>query len=861
MIDLLKSILVAAVAASLPAAAAERETLPDTAVPLHYRLEVTPDVGAMTFEGAADVTVEVRAATDRIVVNAKDLTIASATLDGAAAAVEYDAKAERVSFVMPAPIAAGEHRLEIAYRGKIYETSSGLFVTPYADGGAKKVILATQFEPGYARQLAPLWDEPAIKTVFEVAMVAPAGQEAVSNTPIAGSEAVAGKTRVRFAPTPKMSSYLLFLGMGEFDRITTQEGPTEISVITRKGDAKRGQFALDVSGPILSYFNDYFGTAYPLPKLDQFAVPGAGGFGAMENWGAIFYFETALLVDPALTTEADRQRIYGTIAHEMAHQWFGDLVTMAWWDDLWLNEGFASWMQKKAADRFHPEWGVWLQAIKSQQSAMKLDARSSTHPVVQPVANVAEAESAFDDITYDKGQAVIRMLEAYLGEDAFRAGVRAYMAKHAYGNTVTEDLWTELQAASDTPVLAIARDFTLQPGVPLIAVDAIACVDGQTRVTLHQDRFGVDESVAQKLNWRVPVVAAVLGGGEARAVVEGQAALTLAGCGTVKLNAGATGYFRTLYPADAFAALKTDFAKLASADQLGLLYDTWALASAGLQPVADYLSLSGDVAEAADPVVWLQVANTYSEVADLYRGETGAEAFAAYARGRLKPQLEQIGWEASKDEPPNVGILRDALIETLAKLGDPDVLAAAGERFAAFRKDAASLPGGIRRAVTRAVAMQADAAMWDVLHDLSRGAPSPLEQRFYFDALTFVLDPALAQRTLELAIGDEVPKQFAPRMIQSVAQRHPDLAWAFLQAHYEAIETRIDEMARTSFIPRIAGMSANPKRAEELRDVFQKRLPDAPQAEMERAIGKIRSESDVRVKRLPEINDWLSRVQ
>ncbi|BCW90773.1 Aminopeptidase N [Alphaproteobacteria bacterium SO-S41] len=853
-----------AAAALSPLEAAERELLPTTTAPLHYRVEVTPDVAALTFAGKAEIDLEVREATDRIVLNSKDIAIDSAALADHAEApkVEYDEAHDRVSFVFPAALAPGKYHLAIAYRGKIYETSSGLFITPYTDNGVKKVILATQFEPGDARRLAPMWDEPAIKTVFEVAMVVPADQTAVSNTQAVSSETLVGKTRVSFAPTPKMSSYLLFLGMGELERITDTSGPTEIGVITRRGDGVRGKYALDISRPILDYYNDYFGQTYPLAKLDHFAVPGAGGFGAMENWGAIFYFETALLVDPALTTEADRQRIYGTIAHEMAHQWFGDLVTMAWWDDLWLNEGFASWMQKKAADKFNPDWGVWLQAVKTQQSAMKLDARASTHPVVQPVANVEEAETAFDDITYDKGQSVITMLEAYLGEDAFRAGVRRYMAKHAYGNTVTEDLWTELQAASDAPVVAIARDFTRQPGVPLIVVDSVACRDGQTFVAVHQDRFGVDESAAEKLSWHVPVVVQTLGASEAgRAVVEGKAEIAAPGCGTVKVNAGSAGYFRTLYPAEAFAALKADFTKLATLDQLGLLFDTWALAAAGMQPVADYLSLSGDVADNADPVVWLQVTNTYSDIADLYRGETGAETFAAYARGRLKPQLTRIGWDAGKDEPPNVGILRDALIETLAKLGDPDVRAEASRRFAAFEADPKSLPGGIRRGVTRAVAMQADAAMWDKLHAFANAAPSPLEQRFYLDALTFVLDPALAAKTLALTIGDEVPKQYAPRMIQSVAQRHPDLAWAFVRDNMDAIDGRMDEMARYSFIPRIAAYSANPGRADELEELFKQRLPDGPQAEMNRAMGKIRTESDVRVKRLPEINDWLSRIQ
>lgn len=843
---------------------AERVILPANAAPTLYKLEIAPDLDALTFAGKAEVTVEVREQTDRLVLNGKDLAVASAALDGTPVAkVETDAKLERVTFVAAAPLAPGTHTLTVDYTGRIYEASSGLFVTPYSEGGREKRILMSQFEAGYARRLAPMWDEPAIKAVFELALVVPEGQQALSNTPAAETRHLpGGLKRVAFAPTPKMSSYLLFVGAGEMERITAKAEGVEIGVVTRRGDIRRGSYALDASGPILSYYNDYFGTPFPLPKLDQIAAPGSGGFGAMENWGAIFYFENALLADPALTTEADRQRIYGTIAHEMAHQWFGDLVTMSWWDDLWLNEGFASWMEKKATDHLHPEWQPWLQALKSQQEAMELDGRGSTHAVVQPIRSSEEAETAFDDITYDKGEAVIRMLEAYLGEDAFREGVRAYMKQHAYASTVTEDLWRALQAASDTPVVDIARDFIGQPGIPLVTVGETSCKDGRTQATLRQDRFAVDDSAQIAQRWRVPVVATVLDGTEpAKTVLDGTTVISVAGCGPLKINAGNTGYFRTLYdPAD-FAALKAYFTRLPAADQLGLLHDTWALASAAYQPMADYLGLTASVSSQADPLVWLQLATTFSTIADLYRGEQGAEAFSAYARARLKPQLERIGWEAGKDEAPNVGVLRAALIETLAKLGDGDTIAETEARFAAFVRDPASLPGGIRRAVTRAIAMHADAAMWATLAKLAATAPSPLEQRFYLEALTWVEDDALAQKSLDLAIAAGTPKQYGPRMIGEIAKHHPDLAWRFVQANMPAISDRLDALSRAGFIPEIAGRSSDGTRAEELKSFFRQTLPDEPDAEMRRAVDKILSNSDVRTNRLPEINDWLGRTQ
>jgi aminopeptidase N len=844
--------------------ALDRETLPTDAKPISYRLRIAPDIGKLTFAGDVRIEVEVVKATDRLVLNAKDIAIATAALDGTpAAAVEYDATLERVTLVLPAAVVPGNHILEIGYSGKIYETASGLFVTPYADGGATKVMLSSQFEAGYARRLAPMWDEPAIKAVFEVALVVPADQMAVSNTKVSRTTPVrGGKKEVAFEPTPRMSSYLLFIGAGDLERIARRTGETETGVITRRGDVGRGRYALQVSGPILDYYNQYFGTAYPLSKLDHIAAPGSGGFGAMENWGAIFYFETSLLVDPALTTESDRQRIYGTVAHEMAHQWFGDLVTMSWWDDLWLNEGFASWMEKKASDKLNPAWDVWLQALKSQQEAMQLDARGSTHPIVQPLRNVAEAETAFDDITYDKGEAVIRMIESYLGEDVFREGVRAYMAKHAYANTVTEDLWSELQAASHTPVIDIARDFTTQPGIPLVTVSKSSCRDGRTYATLRQDRFAVDASAQDALRWRVPIAAVGLGGSEpTHLLLDGMAEVSVAGCGPLKVNAGNTGYFRTLYAPEDFGAMKAWFARLPKADQLGLMHDTWALASAAYQPMADYLDLTTVVRAEADPLVWLQLATTFSTVADLYRGSKGADQFSAFARGRLAPQLKRIGWDGDGNEQPNVGVLRAALIETLARLGDRTVVAEASRRFAAFEAKPASLAGGIRRAVTRAVAMHADDATWDKLAKLAAKAPSPLEQRFYLDALTYVQNETLARKSLEVAIAGGTPRQYGPRMIQEIARRHPDLAWSFVKSHMAAIDERLDALARSGFIPEVAGMADDPARAEDLKSYFREVLPGAPDAEMKRAVDKILSNSDIRTNRLPEIGAWLSRTQ
>ncbi|HEY9024390.1 MAG TPA: M1 family metallopeptidase, partial [Burkholderiaceae bacterium] len=437
-----------ACAAHAEAAGRARVVLPDEVVPETYRIAIEPDAAAATFTGSVEIDVQVRRPTRRIVLNAADLAIDSAALAGEARppAVHLDAKRETASFTFDHPIAPGPHTLRIAYHGKVFEDPQALFRLQYTTPAGRQTALFTQFEDADARRFVPCWDEPAAKASFELTATVPAGLMAVGNMPVASTEPLAGKRqRVRFAPTPRMSSYLLFFALGDFERVHREVDGVDLGVVVKRGDTASAAYALDAAAAILPFYDDYFGVKYPLPKMDMIAGAGQSlDFGAMENWGALFYFEHDLLVDPRISTEEDRQRVFATIAHEMAHQWFGDLVTMAWWDDLWLNEGFATWMETKAAVQVHPEWQAWLQALPDKQSAMGTDARAGTHPLVMDIPDIVNASGAFDRITYAKGAQVIRTLEATLGDEAFRAGMRRYMRRHAYGNTVTDDLWAAL---------------------------------------------------------------------------------------------------------------------------------------------------------------------------------------------------------------------------------------------------------------------------------------------------------------------------------------------------------------------------------------------------------------------------------
>ena len=385
--------------------------LPRTAVPHHYAITITPHSDQLTFDGTVAIDLDVVKPTTSIVLNAANLSVAKATLSGRGAplpaTVTSDAAAQTATFDFGRTVAPGPYRLTIDYSGKINTQANGLFALDYKNPqGVQKRAIFTQFEPADARRFIPSWDEPDYKATFDLTARVPAGEMAVSNMPAAASRPIGnGLKEVRFQTTPTMSSYLLFFGSGDFGRITKMAGKTETGIVMGRGNESKARTALDAEAQILPYYNQYFGTPFPLPKLDNVAGPGQSQFfSAMENWGAIFTFERVLLDDPAVTTERERQAIFGVEAHEMAHQWFGDLVTMAWWSDLWLNEGFASWMATKATQHFHPDWGAEFGAVGAREGAMGQDSLHTTHPIVQDVRTVEQANQAFDAITYSKGE-------------------------------------------------------------------------------------------------------------------------------------------------------------------------------------------------------------------------------------------------------------------------------------------------------------------------------------------------------------------------------------------------------------------------------------------------------------------------
>ena len=866
------ALLTLALALALPAAAqtasapSQRVVLPSDVTPDHYDLAITPDATALTFKGRVRIDLTVHQATRQIVLNAADLVIDHAALAGEAAApsVSYDDKVQTASFAFDHVLKPGHYSLNLDYHGKIFQQASGLFALDYQAAGGSKRALFTQFENSDARRFLPCWDEPGRKATFTVTATVPEGQMAISNMPIAQTTPAESKLRtVRFAETPKMSSYLLFFGLGDFERIHRQVGGVDVGVVVKRGDTENAKFALEAAAEILPYYNDYFGKPYPLPKLDLIAGPGSSQFfGAMENWGAIFYFEHDLLIDPRVSTESDAQGVYITIAHEMAHQWFGDLVTMAWWDDLWLNEGFASWMENKAADHFHPQWKVWLQAKSGKEGAMQTDARNGSHPIITPINDVLQAGGAFDEITYEKGEAVIRMLEAYVGETAFRDGVRRYMAAHAYGSTVTDDLWRELdQVSPNRPITEIAHDFTLQAGVPMIRQGEVSCQGGRTDQALTQGRYGMDDNARAERAWRTPVIAKTLDSPAlAHGVVSGAVGgrIALDGCGPVILNAGQTGYFRSLYGKAGMAALTGRFGELSPDDQLGLLDDARALAFIGAEPVADYLNLAVRLDSQSDPVVWTRLARALGGLDRLYDGQAGQARYRSFARGVLARGLARIGWDRQPDEGVNVSLMRSALLDTLGQLGDPAVVAEAHRRFDQFVVDPSGFDAATRRTVLGIVAQHADAADWGRLHDLGKAAKSELERSEFYDLLGAADDAKLAQQALDLALSREVAATTGPNIIQSVSFRHPGMALDFTSANWSKIGALLEPDSRSTFAPRLVTGEADRSLADKLTAFAERNIPADARQEVLKAVASIQYQAQVRDARLPDIDRWIA---
>ncbi len=867
----LGTLLLALAAIAQPSRAAKagspagRVVLPTGVTPAEYRLAIVPSADMSTFDGQVDIDVRVARATARIVLNSAELQIDRVVLDAGSKSpsVTFDAKVQTATFGFDRPVAPGSHTLHIAYRGKIHQQAIGLFKVAYDTPTGPATALYTQFENSDARRFLPCWDEPGIRSVFRLTATLPAAQMAVGNMPVEATDDLDdGRKRVHFAATPRMASYLLFYGAGDFERVHRDVAGVDVGVIVKRGATASTTYALDAAAGLLTYYNDYFGVRYPLPKLDLIAGPGASTqFGAMENWGAIFFFERDLLIDARTATEADRQGIFSVVAHEMAHQWFGDLVTMAWWDDLWLNEGFASWMQEKAAEHAHPEWKRWLRVLGRKQSVMNTDARDGTHPVVTRIDDVEQAALAFDGITYAKGAQVIRTLEAYVGEDAFRDGVRRYMARHAYGNTVTDDFWRAMDEQGTRPIAAIAHDLTLQSGVPLVAERSQRCSGDRTTVVLSQGHFAIDPRSTTAVRWRVPVTLGVPGRATTRTVVAGAAprSVTVDGCGPVVINTGQTAYFRTRYSETGLRDVLARYPGLSPDDQMGLFNDSVSLALSRDLPMSTLLAVMTAMPADSDPRIVSALTARLLDIDRLYRGLPGQARWRGFSTRLLAPMLTAIGPRPVAGESDNAVIARADLKAALAEFDDPAMLAEARALFAAYVADpSAPLDPEQRKFMLAAVASHADAATWDSLHVLALKAPTEMEKQELHEFMATAIAPDLATRMLELTRSGELPSTTLTSLIYDVAVRHPQPAFDFAVAHWDELIPLFDPGDDAGYLPDLVYDAPDVALAARLQAFGDAHIPANARKSLRNAVSNMTWRASIRRDRLPDIDRWLA---
>jgi puromycin-sensitive aminopeptidase len=774
--------------------------LPGDVRPARYVATLSLDLEGKRFSGTETIDLVLARPVEEIVLHAVDLDLARATCRSAGRALaaswsEMVPESQTAILRLSEPLPAGAATLEIAWTGRFSPGLRGLY-----QAGP---LAVTQFEAADARRVFPCFDEPGFKAPWAVTLEIPSGVVALANgAPV--SEAIEGdRVRITHHETPPLSSYLVALACGRLEAMP----PTTVRGVPVRTWAVPGKLALTafghtVAAEVLPRLEDYFGLPYAFGKLDQVAVPDFEA-GAMENAGLITYREVALLLDPATASLAQKKRVAEVVTHELAHQWFGNWVTMQWWDDLWLNEAFATWMAFKVVDAWNPGWRVWLDFDASKAAAMQLDALRSTHSVRADVHNADEATESFDAITYEKGGAVLRMIEGYLGTQAFREGIRGYMCKHAQANAVADDLWGALAEASRQPVVELANAWIRQAGFPLVRVQRRG-----GRLELGQRRFfsepGAREEAGEGASacWPVPMVIRFA---DERSVKEHRfllrdqtASVDLPAEGEVSwvcANAGATGFYRVVYDSTSLAALGRSLGSLASAERIALLADEWALVRSGEREVAGFLDLCSRFGSEEDYAVLDELAGRFAGIEQRLEPEETRLRFRAFVSRLLGPQLEVLGWDAAVDEPDATRLRRAALVRALGLTARAPAVIAEGERRLErfLGGDRGALEPNLQDAAVAMAARVGDARRFDALRERFQAEADPAFRKRYLQALAAFEDPVQASRAQAMILGDEVPLQdsasFIGGLLSNRTAREP--FWKAMREGWAGLAARI----------------------------------------------------------------------
>uniref|UniRef100_A0A7S4F5X8 Aminopeptidase n=2 Tax=Chrysotila carterae TaxID=13221 RepID=A0A7S4F5X8_CHRCT len=827
-----------------------RQLLPADAEPIAYALDIALRLDEHAFDGVVAVDVDVRSReTSSLTLHAKELNFKKASFEGIGDAtnIALSEETSTVTFTFDKPLPLGNGKLSITYTGELNNQMAGFYRSSYVDrDGNTKLMASTQFEAIDARRCLPCWDEPRRKATFECSLRVPGHMTALSNMPEKGVEEHAdGSKTVSFDRTPRMSTYLLAFVVGEFDAVeATSKNGVQIRVFCPPGKPQLGRFALECAVAALDSYDETFQIHYPLPKADMVAIPEFAA-GAMENWGLVTYREVDLLIDDRSASSRQLQRVAEVVIHELAHQWFGNLVTMEWWDDLWLNEGFATWMETGVCHKLHPDWNMWEQFITDMQGrALSLDALRSSHPIQVPIAKAEEVEQVFDAISYCKGGSVVRMVHAILGEAKFVEGLRNYMSNFSYGNATTDDLWGAWEDVSGKPIRKLMGQWTRQMGFPLLELKAAEPQpDGSIKLSLHQSWFLSDGSApSSSQSWTIPLFVTASGGANGEEKMdeaplmpaEADFELNVKGDGAwFKLNAGQHVPMRVVYPEtmvpNLASAVRTK--SICAADRIGLLSDYAALARAGRVDPASYLELLAAYSAETDGTVWSMVLEQLGALRGILNDdETLSELFSRFARSMLLPKLAEIGWSPLETDEHLTRKLRGELISILSSFcaNEPEVQAEARRRFDAFVADpsCSELPSEYQQAVYKLVLAGGGEAEFETLLRLFDTLALNEEKKSTLMGLGAAPTPELRTRALEFAISGKVKLQdffYVSLSMHRASAAGKAQTWEFFKQNMSRYTAMTDKATSSILdaiiIGAISGFATEAKAAE-VRDFF-----------------------------------------
>jgi aminopeptidase N/puromycin-sensitive aminopeptidase len=863
----MKRILAVLIFALATFSLAGAQRLPEVARPENYKLTFSPDLEKATFEGEETISIRVLKPTSEITLNAADIDFHEVTIASGGstqkAKVTPEKDKEMVVLAVEKPLAPGAATIHITYAGILNSEMRGLYLGK-DDQGRK--YAASQFEATDARRAFPSFDEPDYKATFDITAVADKGMVAISNQKIVSDTPGPGdKHTVRFATTARMSSYLAALVVGNFEYIEGEADGIPIRVYSTPGKKEMGRFALESAEHVLSYYDKYFNIKYPYGKLDLVGLPDFSA-GAMENTGCITFREILLQIDDKNGSVDLKKTIASVIAHEMAHQWFGDLVTMKWWDDIWLNEGFATWMSSKPIEAWKPEWNFNLDDVSQTGGTMNTDSLANTRPIHQAAETPAQIQELFDGIAYGKAAAVLRMLESYLGEQTFRAGVNAYIQQHQYANATADDFWEAQAKTSKKPVDQIMPTFVKQAGVPIINVKS-QCSAGSTAVTLDQRRYYYDREKFQAPNdelWQVPMcLKSSAGAQKCELLTKRQETFTLPGCSTwVLANAGATGYYRVGYQPDAVRALASDTeSKLSPAERIALQTDIWASVRVGREPVGDYLAFAQGLGSDRNRAVLDDVLGRLHFIDQYLVTDNDRDSYRVWLRQYLTPILKDVGWEPRPGDSDEQRTLRARVFNALGyDARDPEVLAQARKIADKALDNPASVDEELAGSAFGLVALTGDQAFYDRLMAGLKNPKSPEEYYLYFVTLTQFGDSNLLQRTLDYAISPDVRSQDALRLISDV-MRNPDgekLAWDFIRQHWANVEKAGGPFASAEVVGATSSFCDAHMR-DQVVDFYAAHKIEAAERTYRQSIERINNCIDLRSQQEPQLASWLGQ--